>query len=98
MRERMTLSNMSAELGAQTGLIAPDGVTAACCARPASPTPWDDYAHWRTDAGAPVDLRSFDATTLAPMVALPHSPPMSAIGQIAAHRSSCYIGACGCQA
>ena len=28
MQERMTLSNMSAELGAQVGLIAPDSVTA----------------------------------------------------------------------
>ena len=27
MQERMTLSNMSAELGAQTGLIAPDATT-----------------------------------------------------------------------
>ena len=30
MQERMTLSNMSAELGAQAGLIAPDATTMKC--------------------------------------------------------------------
>jgi len=97
MRERMTLSNMSAELGAQTGLIAPDGVTAAWLREAGvADANADDYAHWRTDAGAPVDLRSFDATTLAPMVALPHSPsnvlPIGQIGRTPVQVA--YIGAC----
>jgi 3-isopropylmalate/(R)-2-methylmalate dehydratase large subunit len=72
MAERMTLSNMSAELGAQVGLVAPDEVTRA----------WlqgvgvhdCETAHWQSDADAAATVHEFDATTLAPQVAAPHSP------------------------
>ncbi|HEY9573501.1 MAG TPA: 3-isopropylmalate dehydratase large subunit [Pusillimonas sp.] len=73
MNERMTLSNMSAELGAQVGLIAPDDTTVEYL-RKAGVTDDIDTERWQTDPDAVVDRRSFDASTLAPMVAAPHSP------------------------
>lgn len=72
MPERMTLCNMSAELGAQTGLVAPDETTRAWLqehdARDVDVTPWF------SDRDAPGHQHLFDAATLAPQVALPHSP------------------------
>ncbi|PJX20389.1 3-isopropylmalate dehydratase [Advenella sp. S44] len=73
MQERMTLSNMSAELGAQVGLIAPDQTTVDYLASVGVDEPIDlDY--WRTDDNAQREIRSFDADSLSPMVAAPHSP------------------------
>ncbi|MBS0341428.1 MAG: 3-isopropylmalate dehydratase large subunit [Proteobacteria bacterium] len=72
MQERMTLSNMSAELGAQAGLIAPDDTTAAYLA--AAGAPPVDMAPWFTDEGAQLTRHAFDARTLEPQVAAPHSP------------------------
>jgi len=72
MQERMTLSNMSAELGAQTGLIAPDATTAAYLAEAGAPPV--DPAPWFTDEGAELTRHRFDASTLEPYVAAPHSP------------------------
>jgi 3-isopropylmalate/(R)-2-methylmalate dehydratase large subunit len=72
MNERMTLSNMSAELGAQVGLIAPDDETRSWL--------WNtgvqdtDVEPWRSDEDAPGVRHSFDASTLAPQIALPASP------------------------
>lgn len=95
MTERMTLSNMAAELGAQTGLIAPDAVTAAAI-RDAGGDPgaWQD---WQDDPDAPVAERhDFDAAGLAPQVAAPHSPanagPVTDAEPTAIDQ--CYIGAC----
>ncbi|WP_076998237.1 3-isopropylmalate dehydratase large subunit [Variovorax sp. KK3] len=72
MQERMTMSNMSAELGAQAGLIAPDATTVAFLAeagvREVDTTPWF------TDEGAACETHRFDASTLEPQVAAPHSP------------------------
>jgi 3-isopropylmalate/(R)-2-methylmalate dehydratase large subunit len=50
MQERMTLSNMSAELGAQAGLIAPDATTAEFLAGAGAPPV--DMAPWFTDEDA----------------------------------------------
>ena len=72
MRERMTLSNMSAELGAQAGLIAPDKTTEAWL-RDAG-VPAEDYSQWFGDADAAITRHDFDASTLSPQVAAPHSP------------------------
>ena len=72
MAERMTLSNMSAELGAQAGLVAADEVTREWLARHQAPDV--DIAPWHSDDGAPGEWHEFDASTLAPQVALPHSP------------------------
>ena len=73
MQERMTLSNMAAELGGQTGLVAPDEVTAAFLRSVGGAVP--DLSDLHTDEGAEVlEDHTFDATALAPQVAAPHSP------------------------
>ncbi|WAI81995.1 MULTISPECIES: 3-isopropylmalate dehydratase large subunit [Achromobacter] len=73
MQERMTLSNMSAELGSQVGLIAPDETTAAYL-RAAGVADALDLPRWQSDAGADAEWHDFDAASLAPQVAAPHSP------------------------
>ena len=72
MAERMTLSNMSAELGAQAGLIAPDTTTAQWLAEHGAPGV--DVLPWHSDRDAPGTWHHFDASRLAPQVAAPHSP------------------------
>jgi len=95
MTERMTLCNMAAELGAQTGLIAPD-TTTADYVRAAGADP-GDIARWQGDADAvPAERHRVDATALAPQVAAPHSPansaPVAEHGAVPIDRA--YIGAC----
>ena len=95
MAERMTLCNMAAELGAQTGIIAPDAVTADHIrANGGDP---GDVASWQGDADAAFHaVHDFDAGTLAPQVAAPHSPAnAAAVGDyenVAVNQA--YIGAC----
>ncbi len=94
MQERMTLSNMSAELGAQAGLIAPDATTAAFLAQAGAPPV--DMAPWFTDEDAGYTHHRFDASTLEPHVAAPHSPA-NAHGvsrHVGMHVDVAYIGAC----
>lgn len=95
MQERMTLSNMAAELGAQAGLIAPDAITDAYI-RAAGGDP-GDWSGLVTDEGAEgVERIRFDATTLEPQVAAPHSPA-NAMPVSEAHGTAvnvAYIGAC----
>jgi 3-isopropylmalate/(R)-2-methylmalate dehydratase large subunit len=70
MQERMTLCNMTAELGGQTGLIASDEVTKAYL-KNACET-------WDGDRDAPVLAHHrFDAAQIPPQVAAPHSPANS---------------------
>lgn len=97
MQERMTLSNMAAELGAQAGLIAPDTVTRDYLLQAGVPAGEIEIELWQTDPGAAVAERhDFDAATLAPMVAAPHSPansaPVADHGRV--HIDQAYIGAC----
>jgi 3-isopropylmalate/(R)-2-methylmalate dehydratase large subunit len=94
MQERMTLSNMSAELGAQAGLIAPDETTAAFLESAGAPRP--DLARWFTDEAADFTRHRFDATTLEPHIAAPHSPANShGVSRYAGTRVDvAYIGAC----
>jgi 3-isopropylmalate/(R)-2-methylmalate dehydratase large subunit len=95
MQERMTLANMTAELGGQTGLVPPDAVTAAAVTA-AGGDP-GDWARWTGDADAPVlEHHVFDASELSPQVAAPHSPANAApVGAVAAgHVDIAYIGAC----
>ncbi len=100
MQERMTLTNMCAELGAQTGLVAPDATTMAWLAQAgvdAATLAAIDPRQWRSDANAPVlALHRFDATTLVPHVAAPHTPANSAPVTQATNESIdiAYIGAC----
>ena len=72
MAERMTLCNMSAELGAQVGLVAPDDTTREWLA--AHGADGVDSAPWHSDEDAAGLRHYFDASSLAPQVALPHSP------------------------
>lgn len=94
MQERMTLANMTAELGGQTGLVAPDETTAAWL-RAAGADP-GDWQRWRTDEGAAAETHDFDAAALAPQVAAPHSPANAAPVDAYPNQpiSVAYIGAC----
>lgn len=98
MQERMTLCNMSAELGAQTALVAPDEVTRQWLEEagraPSSAGP--DWAAWTSDPGSIDVQHDFDANTLSPQLAAPHSPALGV--PIADHAETridvAYIGAC----
>ena len=94
MQERMTLCNMSAELGAQVGLIAPDATTAAWLNAAGVPT--EDASNWFSDDAAPMTRHAFDGSTLAPQVAAPHSPANARdVGQFESTAIDlAYIGAC----
>lgn len=76
MNERMTLANMSAELGAQAGLIAPDDETRSWLWQ-AGVRDDIEIERWHSDEDAPGMRHNFDASTLAPQIALPHSPAQS---------------------
>ena len=95
MAERMTLCNMAAELGGQTGLIAPDDVTAEFV--------WNagggkiEIAAWQGDSDAKVlETHTLDLDALEPQIALPHSParsePVSKVESV--HLDQAYLGAC----
>lgn len=95
MQERMTLANMTAEFGGQVGLIAPDAVTRSWL--DAVGVHNIDCDTWQSDADAPLLARhSFDASSLAPQVAAPHSPAKSeAVGAFNNTAiNMAYIGAC----
>ncbi len=95
MPERMTLCNMGAELGAQAALIAPDATTAAYLAAVGADA--GDAARWQSDVDATVaEHHRFDASSLAPQVAAPHSPANAApVDTYPAIRiDQAYIGAC----
>lgn len=74
MQERMTMSNMSAEMGAQVGLIAPDEVTQDWLIKTGVSKDDIHLGHWHTDEDAPAVVHRFNASNLAPQVAAPHSP------------------------
>ena len=94
-QERMTLSNMTAELGGQTGLVVPDATTAAALA--AAGADPGDWTRWTSDPGAKLlEHHVFDATALAPQVAAPHSPANSRpVTESEGTRiDTAYVGAC----
>ncbi len=105
MEERMTLCNMSAEMGAQTGLIAADNVTRGWLeAKQHKAFKETSFDKLRTngseclqsDAGSFTEQHHFDASTLAPQVAAPHSPAntraVTDYNRVAINTA--YIGAC----
>lgn len=98
MYERMVLCNMAAELGAETGMVAPDATTFAYLA--ATGRPQKDEAAalaLRSDAGAEFERTySFAAQDLQPQLAVPDSPGTGgAIADYAGVRiDQAYIGAC----
>jgi len=96
MEGRMTLSNMAAELGGKVGLIAPDETTVAWLREHGATVP-DDWQRWASDSDAAVETEHrFDADTLEPQVAAPHSPENA--DRAGAYRGvafqQAYIGAC----
>ena len=97
MPERMTLSNMSAELGAQAGLIAADDTTVDYLrAAGVAEEHLQDVRHWCSDVAADCEQHHFDASSLAPQVAAPHSPAntRSVADYGAVAPDIAYIGAC----
>ena len=96
MEARMVLCNMVAELGADTGIVAPDARTLEHI-RAHGGTVDDDALLWQSDPDAACLARyDFDAAALAPQVAAPHSPANSApAAEFAGTRiDQAYIGAC----
>jgi 3-isopropylmalate/(R)-2-methylmalate dehydratase large subunit len=96
MAERMVLSNMAAELGGETGLIAPDATTLAHIAAHGGDA-GENPLQWQSDTGASFLRRHrLDASALKPQVAAPHSPANSAPADD--HQGvkvdQAYIGAC----
>ena len=87
MQERMTLCNMTAELGGQTGLIASDETTFEYLGK---------GEVWNGDPDAPVLAHHrFRADELAPQVAAPHSPANTRPASDFSERIDlAYIGAC----
>ena len=97
MAERMTLSNMSAEMGAQVGLIAADATTLNHLRSiGVSPAQLEGAAQWFTDDDAEFEQHLFDASRLSPQVAAPHSPANTRdVAEFAdVVPSIAYIGAC----
>jgi len=95
MQERMTLANMTAELGGQTGLIAPDDTTREWLEQRGARDV--DTRTWQGDPDAAVlEHHRLDASTLAPQVAAPHSPANSKpVGEFTGTKIDlAYIGAC----
>ena len=93
--ERMTLTNMAAELGAKTGIIAADETTAEMLA--AAGAGDVDINAWQGDEDAPVARTiDIDGPVLGPQVAAPTSPENAA--EVAEHAGmslgQAYIGAC----
>jgi 3-isopropylmalate/(R)-2-methylmalate dehydratase large subunit len=94
--ERFVLCNMSTELGADTGIVAPDATTLAALREAGAPAD-DALLEWRSDPDAAYERRlEYDAASLDPQVAAPHSPANTRpVGQYDDVRiDQAYIGAC----
>ena len=95
MDERMVLTNMTAEVGAKTGIIAPDETTKSFLS---SMGLHEDYSKsWYSDEDCTYSkIENFNATNLSPQVAAPHSPANS--DDISLFKNiyvdQAYIGAC----
>ena len=96
IQERMTMSNMAAELGAQTGLIAPDKKTVDYIQRSDGQVPknWMEFCIDTPTSDATVF--EFDASSLSPQIAAPHSPENSENAEEFSNTvfDIAYIGAC----
>jgi 3-isopropylmalate/(R)-2-methylmalate dehydratase large subunit len=98
MQERMVLSNMTAELGGETGLIAPDDTTFRFLRDRGKPV--EDEAESRAfapDVNARyLAQRCFDMAEMKPQVAAPHSPDNTDnVGGFSSVRvDQAYVGAC----
>jgi 3-isopropylmalate/(R)-2-methylmalate dehydratase large subunit len=96
MPERMVLTNMAAELGAETGMVEADEITRQALLD-AGGEPAADVLAWRGDPGARYGaVHEFSAAGLEPQIAAPHSPanaaPVGDFGHVPVDQA--YIGAC----
>ena len=95
MYERMTLTNMAAELGAKNGIIAPDDTTRSWLGQ--AGVEISELDEWRDDEDAVFErVIDIDANELGPQVAAPHSPANSVpIESCVGERlDQAFIGAC----
>ena len=96
IQERMTMSNMAAELGAQTGLIAPDKKTVDYIEKSDGQVPknWTEFCIDTPTSNATVF--EFDASSLSPQIAAPHSPENAENAEEFSNTvfDIAYIGAC----
>ncbi len=95
MDERMVLPNMTAEVGAKTGIIAPDEVTVDYVREAGGVT--EGALDWFSDEDCTYEqVLDFDAGALSPQVAAPHSPANSkGVEEYDGVRiDQAYIGAC----
>jgi len=95
MGERMTLCNMSPELGAKTSVIPPDQTTVDYLAQRGVKV--EDAGRWHSDADAEYERTlDLDASALQPQISAPGSPSHSAdtgnYQNVAIDQA--YIGAC----
>ena len=95
MSERLVLSNMAAELGAETGIIGADETTVAHIKE--SGGDWEGAEKWIADDDAEYcAVHTIDVATMQPQVAAPHAPEntddASRFADVAIDQ--CYIGAC----
>jgi 3-isopropylmalate/(R)-2-methylmalate dehydratase large subunit len=95
MGDRLTLTNMSPELGAKTSLIPPDEVTVQYLQGVGVSV--EDAERWHSDPGASYEQSlKIDAAALEPQISAPGSPShaasVHAYGSIAIQQA--YIGAC----
>jgi 3-isopropylmalate/(R)-2-methylmalate dehydratase large subunit len=98
MAERMVLCNMVAELGAETGVVAPDVITANYLRDVGAPLEDESAAFgWRSDPDATYEaVHGVNLSELEPQIAAPDAPGNSdAVGTHAGARiDQAYIGAC----
>lgn len=86
LASRMTLANMTAEMGAKSGLVDPTNLDLPY---PFEPTYPDDGARYS-------QRHSFDVSALEPQVAVPHSPDrVKTVSNVAGQRvDQAFIGSC----
>lgn len=94
MAERFTLTNMAVEAGAKTGLVASDAITEAYLERMER---GEQHRSLASDPDATFEqVIELDASTLRPMVALPHSPAnvksIDEVGEVKV--DEVFIGSC----
>ncbi len=94
MDARVTLCNMTTEMGAKNGIVAPDAVTEAFLQK------WgvNDCPKIFGDAGASYsETIEVDASMMEPLVASPHSPGnVSPVSEVKGKRiDQAFVGSCG---
>ena len=86
LASRMTIANMSAEMGAKTGLVDPTGLELPYSFTPTFPDVDAQYS----------DVFQFDVSQLQPQIAIPHSPDhIRPLAEVTGKRiDQAFIGSC----